>query len=280
MPSRLYFIAVPLLLVFIPALLSIIRRSDDMNRWHKFLVVVLVASMVLASLGLGTSIVVNGAFGNIPGTASAGGRRGDYYYFYYRKHHLETPVDKETWEWAFIDEQIGAHLTYIPIVTFALALLTLYLTRRWFRTDPIPEPTRFRPPLKRRFRLKVPITPVLCVMNVFVVADFILVTVLTDLGISPSAAHMLILVAGIFVGGGATMATQRPQGIIFAIPGGLMTAFLTLQTIESLVPGSPSFVNGSLVLTNVGLALLFVALLFAASYVLVSKWTELPNKWR
>jgi hypothetical protein len=159
MNSRLFFVALPLLLIFAGAPITRVGERPDkrISRFQTFFVLVAAYSMVVFALGLVARGLVNNAYQDIPGSASAYAslsprdierirnypnpegidprRDGGQHYFYSAKRQVFTPVSKDTWERALFLERLTICPVYVSIVTWGFSILILVATRRFFLID-------------------------------------------------------------------------------------------------------------------------------------------------
>jgi hypothetical protein len=131
---ELFFVSMPLVLVVAPATISVLRgrtEHDRIARFPMFFVWLAAYSMLVATFGFFGVLVATFAYGNIPGTASEGGKTDGKYYFNWHDE-IRTEVSEQTWERAYFVEQLAAHFIAVPVAILALSIVLLFVTRRRF----------------------------------------------------------------------------------------------------------------------------------------------------
>jgi hypothetical protein len=132
-PWHLFFIAVPLVCIVVPSLVTARRHSRDggMSQFQMFFVWLLAYSMLVAACGFLATILVFFAYGGIPGTASSGGLINGQYYFNWHDETY-TQVAQQTWEQAWFLEQLSQHFVWVPIGVLVASFAILLATKPFF----------------------------------------------------------------------------------------------------------------------------------------------------
>ena len=124
---QLWFIGIPLLVIAIPALITTIRQHSDRQSRpiQMFFFWQAAYSMLIAGIGMLSTIIVSAYYSMIPGTASDGGNiNGKYYFNWHDQTYTEVP--QLAWERAWFLEQMSQHLLWVPFVVFGTSFVILF----------------------------------------------------------------------------------------------------------------------------------------------------------
>lgn len=129
-PSQLFFVGLPLLLIVVLALIATCRfREEELSRFQVFFCWVAAYSMGVAAAGFLGAMVVFTWYGGIPGSASDGGLINGQYYFNWHDETY-TQVSRQTWQRAYVLEQLATRALWVGFSCFAGSFAILFLTRR------------------------------------------------------------------------------------------------------------------------------------------------------
>jgi hypothetical protein len=171
MTSQLFFVALPLLLIFGATFITMVcqRKDKRTSRFQIFFGLIAMYSMAVFVLGFFApsilALFVPRPDPAVPGSASEYARLtpedierirnypdwfvdpestkplrdGGQYYFFSRKGYVFTPVSKEIFERALYWEQLAWGLSYglfsVSAVTWVVSVLILVVTKRYFLID-------------------------------------------------------------------------------------------------------------------------------------------------
>ena len=128
---QLVFIGIPLILVVLPAVVTLVRQAPEaqFGRIHMLFVWLSAYSMLVSGFGFLSMVAVFFSNAAIPGTASEGGNIGGKYYFNWHDETY-TEVSKQTWERAYFVEQLAAHTIFVPVGVLLISVSVLFVATR------------------------------------------------------------------------------------------------------------------------------------------------------